>query len=95
MSSVLQRINQIAENEGVTITAFEQLLGASKGVLSKALAKNTDIQSKWLQRLVENYPHYNVEWLLTGKGQMLKSAPAPERNKIRLYQDMAMPGIWF
>ncbi|MDR0688047.1 MAG: hypothetical protein LBF55_05080, partial [Prevotellaceae bacterium] len=47
-------------------------IGASKGVLSRALANGTDIQAKWLQRIVENYPQYSSRWLLTGQGAMLR-----------------------
>ena len=62
---------------------MERSLGASKGVLSRAIANGTDIQSKWIQTLVENYPIYSPEWLLTGKGSMLKSdeQPLPEAKK--------------
>lgn len=65
------RIKQIADNESIKITALEQKIGASKGVLSRAINNNTDIQSKWISRIVENYPHYNSTWLLTGEGDML------------------------
>ena len=51
---------------------MEKSIGASKGVLSRAITNGTDIQSKWIELLVENYPHYSAEWLLTGKGEMLK-----------------------
>ena len=51
---------------------MEQLIGASKGVLSKAFIKKTDIQTKWLQRIVENFPQYSGDWLLSGNGSMLK-----------------------
>lgn len=73
MESILKRIEQIAINEGIKITSFEKIIGASKGVLSRAIANGTDIQSKWLQSIIENYPQYSGEWLLTGKGNMLKS----------------------
>lgn len=69
--NILFRINQIAENEGITITALETKIGASKGVLSRALQKGTDISSKWISAVVENYPHYNAMWLLTGGGKMV------------------------
>lgn len=52
---------------------MERRIGASKSVLSRAINNGTDIQSKWLQVIVENYPQYSAEWLLSGKGQMLKS----------------------
>lgn len=71
MSNILNNIKLIAENEGLTITSFESKIGASKGVLSRAISNNTDIQSKWLLKVVENYPLYNPAWILTGQGSML------------------------
>lgn len=73
MGNILERIAIFAQNEGITIGSIEKVIGASKGVLSRALAQGTDIQSKWLGRIVENYPHLNSEWLLTGEGDMLKT----------------------
>lgn len=88
MDTVLTRIGQLADNEKVTITRLEQLIGASKGVLSRALAKKTDIQCKWLVKIVENYPLYDASWLLTGTGNMFKE---DNRNKylIPLFNDIA------
>ncbi|MBQ7254360.1 MAG: S24 family peptidase [Bacteroidales bacterium] len=71
MGNILSRIEEISRKEGLTITAFERSIGASKGVLSRAINNGTDIQSKWIQTIVENYPHYSSRWLLTGKGDML------------------------
>ncbi len=78
MKTILQRIEQIAINEGIKITAFEKSIGASKGVLSRAINNGTDIQSKWLQSIVENYPQYSEAWLLTGRGSMLKEEQPKE-----------------
>ncbi len=63
MSTILLRIQEIATTEGITIAAMERNIGASKGVLSRAIANGTDIQAKWLQSIVENYPLYSAEWL--------------------------------
>jgi hypothetical protein len=67
MSTLLTRIKEIAEKEGVTVGFIEKQIGASKGVLSRAIKNNTDIQAKWLQTIVENYPGYSAAWLLTGE----------------------------
>ena len=72
MNKILPRIESIANNEGITIGALERKIGASKGVLSRAIANGTDIQSKWIQAIVENYPRYSAEWLLSGKGEMIR-----------------------
>lgn len=73
MNSILKRIKEIAKQEGISVTALEAAIGASKGVFSRALANGTDIQSKWLVKLTENYPQYAAEWLLTGAGEMKKA----------------------
>lgn len=73
MAKILQRIKNLTENEGITIGKLERVIGASKGVLSRAINNDTDIQAKWLEIIADNYPHYSAEWLLTGKGAMLKS----------------------
>lgn len=78
METILDRIQKIASNEGIKIGALERQIGASKGVISRAINNRTDIQSKWIQIIVENYPLYSADWLLTGNGPMLKpeeSAP--------------------
>lgn len=72
MGNILSRIQEIAFNEGITIGAMERTIGASKGVLSRAINNGTDIQAKWLSIIVENYPRYSTGWLLTGAGSMLK-----------------------
>src|SRR5690606_25647507 len=91
MDSVLKRIKEIADQEGVSITALEAAIGASKGVFSRALANGTDIQSKWLIKLIENYPHYSSEWLLTGNGEIQKSAMA--RDNSENYQSNTPPDL--
>ena len=71
MSNILSRIQEIASNEGITIGARERKIGASKGVLSRAINNGTDIQLKWVQVIVENFPQYSTEWLITGRGDMI------------------------
>lgn len=83
MSRFLTIFSAIAKNEGMSISSLEKSLGASKGVLSRAIKHGTDIQSKWIIALVENYPHYNPEWILTGKGSMLKNYGIQDMHQIR------------
>lgn len=69
MDSLLLRIKEIADKEGITISFLEKQIGASKGVLSRAIKNNTDIQSKWIRLIVEKYPSYSASWLITGNGE--------------------------
>lgn len=80
MNNILDRINQIAETEGISIGALERKIGASKNVLARAIAQKTDIQAKWLPIIAENYPQYSLDWLLTGRGEMLREDVVPVKN---------------
>ena len=74
METILDRIKKIALNEGIKTATMERQIGASKGVLSRAINNRTNVHSKWLQEVVKNFPAYSEEWLLTGNGNMLKAS---------------------
>lgn len=93
MGNILSRIQDIASNEGITIGALERCIGASKGVLSRAINNGTDIQSKWITILVENYPQYSPAWLLTGEGNMLRTESKEENIPVAHPSDSPMEGI--
>ena len=73
MCKILSRIDEIARLEGVSIAQIEKSIGASRGVISKAIKNGTDIQSKWLSLICDNFPKYSAQWLLTGNGSMYNS----------------------
>lgn len=69
---MIERIKQFIESQNISVRAFEMQIGASNGLIRKAIANNTDIQSKWISSIAENYPQISLAWLITGKGEMLK-----------------------
>ncbi|AZI53867.1 S24 family peptidase [Epilithonimonas vandammei] len=101
MNNILKAMEKIAENEGITITKLEQNIGASKGVLSRAISNNSDIQSKWLLNLVENYPRYRTDWIITGAEPMLKKSNVSDadivpvkvnrKTKDKIYEEQEVP----
>lgn len=68
-----ERLKMLTTLQGITPTELERLIGASKGVLSRAVSNGTDVNSKWLVAIAEKFPEWSIEWLLTGKGKSLKS----------------------
>lgn len=97
MKTILERISEIANNENITITALEKKIGASAGVLSRAIRNNTDIQAKWVQCIIENYPLYNANWLLTGEGSVLKTESTTHKLPLEIekkeYREETRPRI--
>lgn len=71
MSAIVNRLERFFSHLKVSIRQAEINIGASNGTLSRAIKRNTDIQSKWLVEIVRCYPQLNVRWLLTGEGSMI------------------------
>lgn len=86
---LLDRIKEIADNESISLTQLEKILGAGSGVLTKAYKNETDIQSKWLASIAEKYPLYNLDWLVTGNGNMLKEI-GQETNESKNLQSLTL-----
>lgn len=79
MAQILSQIALFAAEKGITIAELERKLGASKGVLSRATANGTDVQSKWMARMVAEFSDLSAEWLLRGTGGMYLSDHEPPR----------------
>lgn len=71
MNDILFRIKYFIENKNISIRKFELSIGASNGLIGNAIKKNSDIQSKWISKIIEIY-NINPTWLLTGEGPMLR-----------------------
>jgi phage repressor protein C with HTH and peptisase S24 domain len=70
-SPIKQRILLFLAKKGVTQYEFYKNTGVTRGVL----AQNNGISEDNLSRFLAYYKEVSIEWLLTGEGSMLKSAP--------------------
>lgn len=69
----IERIYQYIDFKGIKIAEFERKNFLSNGYLKKMLLRKGDLGESILNQIVENSPEISAEWLLTGKGEMLKS----------------------
>lgn len=69
---MIERLAQFIQYQELSIRAFELSINASDGMIRRAISNKTDIQSKWLTAIAENYPDLNIDWLITGRGEMLR-----------------------
>ena len=74
---MIERLEEFIRNQDITIIEFERKISASDGVIRKSIRNKTDIQSKWLVRIAENFPMLDMNWLLTGEGSMYRSSAPP------------------
>lgn len=68
-----KRLKQIIEYYGITPHKFSQKIGLSEGTIRKILSANTSIKSENLEKLAQTFTEINLDWLITGRGEMLLS----------------------
>jgi len=64
--------------------SFEVKIGLSNGYINNI---RKSIQPDKLQNILLNYPDLNIEWLLTGKGEMLKNDHNQDVEKDKIDSD--------
>lgn len=67
---VKDRIKAFLKSQNITVTSFEESIGVSNGYVN-AISKSIGIDK--INTMLEKYSNLNIEWLLTGKGSMLKN----------------------
>lgn len=91
---MIGRLNEFIKYLDVSVRNFEQKISASDGMIRRAINNNTDIQSKWIKNIADIYPQLNIEWLITGQGNMLnKTVPEKERKKIPVFDAESFAGV--
>ena len=68
----IERIKQYIDYKGLNNRVFELENGLSNGYIATQLKRNADLGESVLNKILDNCLDINVEWLLTGKGVMLK-----------------------
>lgn len=67
--TVKDRIKAFCKAEKTTVSAFESSIGVANGYVN-AISKSIGIDK--IQTILEKFPKLNIEWLLTGKGNIYK-----------------------
>lgn len=80
--NILQRLDNYAVEKGLNDNKITNDAGLSVGLLGKSRKSNGGLSSDTIEKLLYAYTDLNAEWLLTGKGAMLKDdasiAPVPK-----------------
>lgn len=72
--SIIDRIYQIIDFKQINVRQFERSLGLGNNTLGKAKARDRGISSDTISKIVEFYRDINLNWLISGEGEMLKSS---------------------
>lgn len=73
-SGISERINQIIEKEGLSISAFARRINiADQTVRSVCTLQRNKPGYDFLASIIHSFEWLDAEWLLTGKGEMKKT----------------------
>lgn len=78
--SVKENIKTFIKNENITIKEFEISISASNGYVN-SISKSIGLDK--LNSIIEKYPNLNIEWLLTGKGEMYKNITSEKDRPVQ------------
>lgn len=71
---IKDRLKEIRDYAKMGQTNFEKHTGIASGYFNKVKGS---IGSDTLLKIIDKYPEVNIDWLITGKGSMLKTASVP------------------
>lgn len=69
-----QRLRKVVETLGFTQSQFASLSGIDRSFVNRMWNGKQDVSKETIKKLTDWQPSINVDWLMTGEGEMLKSA---------------------
>jgi phage repressor protein C with HTH and peptisase S24 domain len=73
--TITERLNNYMITKGLNANKITVDAGLSVGLIGKSLKNNTGLNSDTIEKILYTYSDLDPEWLLTGKGEMLKENP--------------------
>ena len=80
--NTINRIKQYLDYKGIRVGAFEKVVGMSNGSFASQLKHNKTIGVDKLENILKKYTDIDVEWLLTGEGDMIKLNTLRETGEV-------------
>lgn len=76
MTNIKDRVLQIAEYKGVAKEKFIENIGMTYGNF-KGKSKESALNSNTIEKIITIHPDVNLQWLITGNGEMINSEVLP------------------
>lgn len=76
IATVKERVMQYLDVQGIKLSKFYTTTGLKRGLFDSDKLSQS-ISDVFITKIIANYSDINLEWLLTGKGEMLKESTEP------------------
>jgi hypothetical protein len=82
----IERLKKYLDFKGISMNSFDKSIEASNGYIGKQIKNSASVGSDTLQKIVSVYQDLNLQWLITGVGNMLNenivNEPSSSYNKM-------------
>ena len=82
MATTLIRLKEYIDYKELSLRAFEVSIGFSNGALTSQLKPGKTIGVDKLENILRVYEELSPDWLLTGKGAMLRNKQSESEEKL-------------
>ena len=85
-TTVKERLMKFLKYENISKTGFSESIGEDTSYVNNM---SQSIQPDKLLRISQNYPQLNIEWLMVGKGEMIRASNAEVETRPRIPTSVA------
>ena len=82
-ATVIERIIIIKKNEGLTNEKFSNRSNVSVETIKSMFSKKTNPNLDTVQKIYSAFPHYSLEWIICGIGEMFKTSTVEEVPEVK------------
>lgn len=75
---IVQRIQEVIDHYGLTISTFADEIGVQRSSISHLLSGRNKPSLDFVLKLVAAFPDVNLYWLLKGEGSFPPNSPNPD-----------------
>lgn len=69
--TAVDRILEILKDTGLSARQFEISIGKTSGYLNSLVKRGSSPSINVISKIIEVYPQYNGEWIISGRGSMI------------------------
>jgi plasmid maintenance system antidote protein VapI len=73
--------------EGLNNSKFASILGIQRSNITHIIDGRNKPSLSFIEKLITKFPRINVEWLITGNGEMYKQNKTPEQKSVQKRND--------
>lgn len=98
MNDFISRLSKFMETIGVNDNQITLTAQLSNGLIGKAKANGKALSAQNIEKILYAYPELSADWLLTGRGEMLKTNRISRHNSVEQvpvveYKDSEIPQV--